>query len=135
MFGLGRKKSVKVVDRYVSALNARDSGRIAYLLAPDCRYVDSQGDYIEGREAIVDATERFFDLEQHYRLSPTSRVERDGEVLLRGSASADDPRLSTDTLWKARVQRGKITHWQSYGPPDAPHLARIIGGTDARHGR
>lgn len=127
MFGLGKSQSIKVVDRYVAALNARDSGKIAYLLADDVRFVDSHGEWIEGREQVIDATERFFAMEKNFHLDADSTIERNGEVLMQGSTRADDPSLRHDTLWKARVIKGKLAFWQSYGRAEAPHLTRILG--------
>lgn len=126
MFGLGRPTARKVVRRYVDRLNARDVDGIALLLHPHCRFIDSHGEWIEGREAIVAATRRFFAIERKFRLNLEAVVEHEGEVLLRGKASAERAEFRQDALWKARVEGGKIIFWQSFGPQSSPRLARIL---------
>lgn len=126
MFGWGKSTDGKIVRRYVAALNARDVDRVAELLHPDCRFIDSHGEWIEGRDAIIAATRRFFALEKAFRLKLDAVIEHDGEVLLRGKAEAEQPEFRRDALWKARVEGGKIIFWQSFGPQDSPRLARIL---------
>lgn len=131
MFGLGNSTSKKVVRRYVACLNARDLDGIAVLLHPNCRFVDSHGEWIEGRNAIIAATRRFFSLERRFRLTLHAIVEHDGEILLRGKADAEHEEFRQDALWKARVENGAIIFWQSFGPQTAPRLARILRGDGA----
>ena len=132
MFGLRRSASKKVVRRYVACLNARDSEGIAVLLHPDCRFIDSHGEWIEGRDAIIAATRRFFSLERRFRLTIDTIVEHDGEILLRGRADAEREEFRRDALWKARVEDGAIVCWQSFGPQSAPRLARILRGASGK---
>ena len=106
-------------------MNARDADKVESLLADDVRYVDSRGEWIQGRDNVAAATRRFFDLEPSYNLHDMTIVMHDGEVLLKGRASAQEERLTHDTLWRARTRKNKLTHWQSYGE-DSPALARIL---------
>lgn len=128
MFGFGSKSAETIVKRYVALLNARDRDGIAALLHANCRFVDSRGEWIDGHDNIVLATDRFFALEPRFVLTADSVVQHQGEVLLRGSTSAERPELRTDMLWRARVDHGKLVFWQSYGPSSSLHLARILGG-------
>lgn len=129
VFGLGKPSGKQIVRRYVAALNARDIAGIAPLLHPRCRFIDSHGEWIEGREAIVAATQRFFAIEPRFRLRIDSVVEHDGELLLRGEAFASNPLFADDAIWSARIEDGGIVFWQAFGPQSAPRLARILSGT------
>lgn len=131
MFGLGGSRAKKTVRRYVVCLNARDVEGVAALLHPDCRFIDSHGEWIEGREAIIAATRRFFAIEPKFRLTLEAVVEHDGEVLLRGKTDAEHAEFRQDALWKARIEEGTIVFWQSFGPHSSPRLARILGANDA----
>ena len=126
MFGLGRSTAKAIVRRYVARLNARDVDGIAALLHPSCRLIDSHGEWIEGREAIVAATRRFFELEGQFRLKLHTLVEHDGEWLLRGSTAAERSEFRTEALWRARVEDGLVIFWQSFGPQSSPRLTRIL---------
>ena len=127
-----KNRPTRVVERYIEAVNHRDLGAVEAVIDADIRMVDSQGEWLDGREETLRAHRRFFDLEPSFRLDAASSVARGNEVLLQGSTSASDPTLARDTLWKARVSKGKLTYFQSFGPPDAPHLARALAG-DAAH--
>ncbi len=132
MFGFGSSTAENVIRRYVALLNARDSEGIAALLHPDCRFIDSRGEWIDGRDNVALATERFFALEPRFVLTADSVIPHKGEVLLRGTTSAERPELRTDILWRARVEQRLLILWQSYGPSSSLHLARILGGELAR---
>lgn len=125
MFQWRTPEPIRVVRRYLAAMNARDAERVETLLDEHVRYVDSRGEWIQGRDNVATATRRFFALEPSYNLHDMTIVMHDGDVLLKGKASASEERLTHDTLWRARTRKGKVVHWQSYGD-DSPALARIL---------
>ncbi|WP_133365758.1 nuclear transport factor 2 family protein [Qipengyuania sediminis] len=131
MFGLGRRSGKRIVRRYVACLNARDLNGVAALLHPDCRFIDSHGEWIEGRDAIIAATQRFFAIEPRFRMRLDSVVDHGGEILIRGEALASRPEFTADALWCSRVEEGKVVFWQSFGPQTSPRLARILSGQAA----
>jgi hypothetical protein len=128
VFGLGRPSAKTIVRRYVACLNARDLPGVAALLHPQCRFIDSHGEWIEGRSNIIAATERFFAIEPAFRLRIDTLVEHEGEILLKGEASAMHDEFNKDALWRARVEDNLVVYWQSFGPQGSPHLARILRG-------
>ena len=127
-----RNRSVRIVERFIDAVNRRDLDGVGAVISDDFRIVDSQGEWLEGRDEVLRAHARFFELEPNFNLSAESKVARGDEVLVKGSVTASDPSLALDTLWKARVAGDKVTYFQSFGPPEAPHLARALAG-DAAH--
>lgn len=138
MFGLGRTTAKTIVRRYIACLNARDVDGIGALLHPRCRFIDSHGEWIEGREAIIAATRRFFALESRFHLKLNTLVDQEGEVLLRGESTAELEEFRRESLWRARTEEGRIIFWQSFGPQSSPRLARILtqhGGEHAMTGR
>jgi hypothetical protein len=128
VFGLGRRSAKSVVRRYVACLNARDVAGIGALLHPACRFIDSHGEWIEGRENIIAATARFFAIEPAFRLAIEAVIEHRGEILLRGKALATHEEFRRDALWLAQVEDGLVRCWQSFGPQGSPRLARILRG-------
>ena len=126
ILGLQKRKDYRVVRQYIAALNARDIAVIDRLLADDVRFTDSRGGSLEGHGHVMVATDRFMELERHFHIRIDALSWRDGEVLVQGQSSADAPELATDTLWRASVRGGKLRRWQSYGGPNAPHLARLL---------
>lgn len=132
MLGWFRPKPVTVARNYIDAMNARDADGVNALLADDCRFIDSLGYWLEGRAKIMEATRNFFALEANFRWHDVTMVMHNGDVLLRGRATADNARLAQDTLWQARVIDGKITRWQSFGAGDPISLTRILLPEEAR---
>jgi ketosteroid isomerase-like protein len=118
--------SVRAVERYVKALNARDADAIAKFIAPNCRMVDSRGDWIEGYDTVLLATRRFIELEPDFTLHVEHISQHGEDILLRGHVDADHPELSKDCLWLARVDNGQIAYWQNFAPGEPPALARIV---------
>ena len=117
--------------QYIAALNARDPDTIGSLLAENCRFVDSTGGWVEGRDNAMAATRAFLDFETNFRINEEDIVLRGDEVLVRGSTSAKNPQLAKDKLWRAKVEGGKLALWQSYGTESLP-LARILMPDAAR---
>jgi len=126
MFGWMTPKPVRLAKRYVAAVNAGDADVVADMMSAGCRYVDSSGRWIDGRENVRVATTRFFEMEHNFRIDVTSMVLHDGDVLIRGTVTADDPVLAQDTLWLARVEDGRISYWQSFGKGLPVSLTRIL---------
>ncbi len=94
-------------------------------MAENCRFVDSTGGWVEGRENALVATRAFFDMDADFQIDEQDIVLRGDEVLVRGKARASNPQLATDKLWRARVDAGKLAFWQSYGAEAMP-LARML---------
>lgn len=126
MLGWFKPKPATVARNYIDAMNARDADGVDALLADDCRFIDSRGYWLEGRANVMEATRNFFALEANFRWHDVTMVMHNGDVLMRGRATANDARLARDTLWQARVVDGKIVHWQSFGAGDPVSLIRIL---------
>ena len=68
----------KIVRRYIEALNKRDIDQIGALFHADCRLVDSNGGWIEGRRNAIVATRKLIHLEPHFHLAVSSITRRGG---------------------------------------------------------
>ena len=100
-------------------------------IGPACRFIDSGGEAIVGKENCVAASRRFFELEPAFRLTIDSAAVHGDEVLITGHASASDSRLAQDEQWRARIDRGKVVEWQSYSRHRPVRLAHILAGEEA----
>lgn len=117
----------KIVRRYVAFLNARNVIGLSSLLHPDCCLIDSYGERIEGRDAVMQATNRFFELEPNFYLRIDTLVVHERDIMLRGQAIATRPEFSADAMWRASVESGLIMCWQSFGPNASARLAKMLG--------
>lgn len=111
----------------MACLNARDLAGIAALLHPDCRLIDSYGEWIDGPNAVIAATERLFALDSAFKIRIDTLVELEGEIFLRGRTFAERAEFQANAFWRARIEDGLIRSWQSFGPVPSGHLARILG--------
>jgi limonene-1,2-epoxide hydrolase len=129
--GISKREQERVVRRYVTALNARDIDAIEELLAPDCRFIDSIGCWVEGREDCLEASRRFLAMEPEFRIAIENILMHGGEVLINGTTSAQEPMLCRDTLWRARSDGKQLIEWQSYGEGSTLPLAKVLMGERA----
>ena len=128
MFG---RDPYRVSRLFVDAVNARDIAAIDPMIHEDCRFIDSRGYRLEGRELCLEVMGRFFEVEPEYRIHVETMSRSGEDVLLRGHVTARDPRLRLATLWRARSDEQQMREWQGYSIVGAPPLARILAGKRA----
>lgn len=124
---------IAVVKKWVRALNAHDEARVIELLHPDCRFVDSQGFAILGRENGSQAIHALMSLEPHFQMHVESYARHNGKILMQGHTTADDPRLARHALWLGRVKDGKLCYLQSFAQDNPPALSMILLPEKALH--
>lgn len=125
----GRQSPTNIVAAFIRAANDHDAAALAAVLSPDARYIDSNGDAIRGRDAVIAALMRLHELAPDFRFEINDTSQRGDYVLLSGQAISQDARLTKDTQWRALVEHGQLVEWQSYSPTLAPSMARILAGS------
>lgn len=121
------------VLRFVECINTHDVDRLATLFAPYCRFTDSLGATLQGRDALRAGWEAYFRMVPDYTID-VERVFADGaDIVLLGSARgtyARDGRLDptdawvTSAAWLARVRDGQLQEWRVYADNE-PIRARM----------
>lgn len=132
MAARSHRKQVEVVRRYIAALNARDIGVIEALVGSECKFIDSLGGWIAGRDDCIEAARRFFEFAPDFSLAVETIAVHGGDVLVSGRTSAEEPMLRCDRLWRARTDGTYLLEWQSYGEGSRLPLARALMGERAR---
>ena len=130
---LFKNASIRVVRAYIDAFNARDLAGVERLLAPECKFIASKGGYVEGREAAVEATRRFFAMPIEFALEASELVRHGDDVLVRGEMRSSDPHLANDSLWRARSDGRHLLEWQSFARGNALPFARLVMPEVARY--
>jgi len=125
---------MRVPRRFVDCINARDLSGLRKVLSDRCRIIDARGDWMEGRDTVVEAMEKFFAIEPEYRLHVSSMGRSAGNVLINGHATARDPRFSSSTIWRARADGTHLHEWQSYSPQPGAAVCRLLVGDKAQMG-
>jgi uncharacterized protein (TIGR02246 family) len=115
--------ALEVAGRFVECINAHDADRIAALLTPDHRFIDSLGTESRGREAMREGWRQYFRMVPDYRVEVARRFVDGSEVMLVGVARGtytSDGRLtpanawSTPAAWRALVREELVEEWQVY---------------------
>jgi ketosteroid isomerase-like protein len=111
------------VLRFIDCINAHDVERLAALLTPDHRFIDSLGSVVLSRDAVCEGWRQYFQMVPDYRIDINrSLTDQDHMVLLgsasgtysrRGDVSAEDAWI-TPAAWHAIVRDALIAEWQVY---------------------
>jgi len=116
----------KVAEQFITAINAHDVERLVSLMTSDHRFVDSLGAAVEGREAMHEGWEFYFEMVPDYHLDiRSSFIAEDGkaEAMLVGVASGSywsngvkrpDSSWSAPVALRALVRDGQMAEWQVY---------------------
>jgi ketosteroid isomerase-like protein len=116
----------KILEQFVTAINAHDVERLASLLTPDHRFIDSLGSVVEGRDAVREGWQFYFSMVPDYNLdiSRCFLADHNGdEAMLAGVASGSywskgvkrpNSLWSTPAALRAIIREGRIAEWQVY---------------------
>jgi len=115
-----------IAEQFVHAINAHDLERLASLMTSDHRFIDSMGDLVEGREAMLEGWKAYFAMVPDYKLEISDcfvATKGATEVMLVGEASGSyqskgvrraDSSWSTPAALRAVARDDQIAEWQVY---------------------
>jgi ketosteroid isomerase-like protein len=113
-------------ERFVRAINAHDLECLASLMTSDHRFIDSMGNVVEGRGAMLGGWRAYFAMVPDYKLEINHcfvATKGATEVMLVGQASGSyqsngvrraDSSWSTPAALRAVVRDDQIAEWQVY---------------------
>jgi predicted SnoaL-like aldol condensation-catalyzing enzyme len=108
-------KDPKLVARqFNEQITAHDLNGLAALMSPEHRFIDRDGRVTVGKEAMLDAWRRFFELFPEY-FNTFTRVECEGKrVVLWGSATWQPGGAPEAATWTARIEDDLVAEWRIY---------------------
>ncbi len=130
-----------IAQAFVRAINRQDVDRLAELMSPAHRFIDSLGSVTEGRDKVREAWAAYFRMIPDYAVAieeyhPSGALtSNDPVVILLGVASGTytrDGRLDPKNRWKtpiailALVEDGLISEWRVYA--DNEPIRKLISG-------
>ena len=121
--------SETVAQAFVRAINRQDVDRLAELMSPSHRFIDSLANITEGREQMRDAWGAYFRMvpdyaiaiEEYYPADPGK--DADPVVIMLGIASGTythDGKLRAENRWqtpiaiRALIEDGLVAEWRVY---------------------
>jgi len=114
---------VATVRKFIEFINNQSPAKLAALMSPDHRFVDSAGAVIQGREEMRKAWISYFVLIPDYHIEVEEVFAAGTTVAVfgraRGTYTADGTLRSADrwdlpAAWRAEVRDGLIQTWQVY---------------------
>lgn len=115
--------SVELVNSFIEAINNQNITQIITLLDEDHLFINSQDKKLSGKENVIRAWLKYFELFPDYHIEAEQIVASDDMIAIFGYSSgtyknlADKSNLNYWRLpssWKVSVQNSLITKWQVY---------------------
>jgi ketosteroid isomerase-like protein len=112
-----------IAQAFVRAINRQDVERMAELMSPAHRFIDSLGKVIEGREKMREGWAAYFRMVPDYSIAIEEFYPSDPVVLMLGMASGTfsrDGGLNPENRWqtpvaiRVLVEEGLVAEWRVY---------------------
>jgi uncharacterized protein (TIGR02246 family) len=112
-----------IAQAFVRAINRQDADRLAALMTPSHRFIDSLGEVMEGREKMREGWAAYFRMVPDYSIAIEEIYLSEPVVVLLGVAEgtyARDGKLNPENRWKtpvairALVEDGLVAEWRVY---------------------
>jgi ketosteroid isomerase-like protein len=112
-----------VAQAFTRAINRQDADRMAALMSPSHRFIDSLGKVIEGREKMREGWAAYFRMVPDYSIAIEETYPSEPVVVLLGVAEGTytrDGKLNPENRWKtpvairAIVEDGLVAEWRVY---------------------
>jgi uncharacterized protein (TIGR02246 family) len=112
-----------VAQAFVRAINRQDADRLASLMSPSHRFIDSLGKVIEGRDKMREGWTAYFRMVPDYSVAIEELYPSDPVVVMLGMATGTysrDGKLNPENRWqtpvaiRALVEEGLIAEWRVY---------------------
>jgi len=112
-----------IAHAFVRAINRQDLDRLAVLMSPSHRFIDSLGKVIEGREKMREGWAAYFRMVPDYSIAIEETYPSEPVVMLLGVAEGTytrDGKLNPENRWKTPVairvlvEDGQVAEWRVY---------------------
>ncbi|MGA8742558.1 MAG: nuclear transport factor 2 family protein [Terracidiphilus sp.] len=112
-----------IAQAFVRAINRQDVDRLAALMSPAHRFIDSLGKVIEGREKMREGWAAYFRMVPDYAVAIEEFYPGEPVVVMLGMASGTysrDGNLHPENRWqtpvaiRALIEDGLVAEWRVY---------------------
>lgn len=116
-----------IAQAFIRAINRQDADRLAALMSPSHRFIDSLGKVIEGRDKMREGWASYFRMVPDYSVAIEELYPSDPVVVMLGMASGiytRDGKLHPENRWqtpvaiRALVEDGLVAEWRVYADND-----------------
>ena len=116
-----------IAQEFLRAINRQDVDRLADLMAPAHRFIDSLGNTVEGRDKMRQGCAAYFRIVPDYSVAIEESYPADPDVVMVGMASGTftrDGALNPENRWRtpiairASIDDGLVAEWRVYADND-----------------
>jgi ketosteroid isomerase-like protein len=113
----------EIVEAFVEAINSRRAERVVSLMERNGAFVDSLGNRVEGREALLAGWRAYFQLFPDYRIQIEGMLVDEQETMLhgwaegtlhRGGRPVEGGAWRIPAAWRAIADARRVLLWQVY---------------------
>ena len=105
---------VALIVGFNDAINRRDLGALARLMAADHRFIDGGGNVVAGKAACLVAWRTFFDAFPDYR-NVFDEIRVDERVArVTGRSECAEPLLAGPAQWRVVIGRSSVVEWHVF---------------------
>jgi hypothetical protein len=108
----------------VDAVNRRDWEQLRTLLAEDFFYIDGEANRIETPENFVTSLRRLVDDAPDLTIDVDSFEDAGHMVYMRGRTMSEDFRFRSRSMWRAKVDHGRMSCLENFRVANAMRLAK-----------
>ncbi|HEY2466327.1 MAG TPA: nuclear transport factor 2 family protein [Terracidiphilus sp.] len=125
-----------IAQAFVRAINRQDVNRLAELMSPAHRFIDSLGKMVEGRDKMREGWAAYFRLVPDYAIAIEEYYPADTVVIMLGMASgtySHDGTLHLENRWqtpiaiRALIEDDLVAEWRVYADNE-PMRKLMVGG-------
>lgn len=107
-------EQIDIVLQFNEYINKQNLDGLAALMTDDHTFIDSANNIIHGKEKMLEAWSRFFELFPDYRNIFESFELQNDFIVITGHYICSDKQLNGPALWTARVKDNKVAEWRVY---------------------
>lgn len=125
-----------VAQAFIRAINRQDVDRLAELMSPNHRFIDSLGNLVEGRERMRENWAAYFHIVPDYAVAIEEYYPADPVVIMLGMAAGTwtpDGKLRPENRWqmpiaiRALIEDGLIAEWRVYADNEPIRKVMVPG--------
>lgn len=114
-------KTFSTVLNFIQSVNNQSITQIVLSLSEETIFCNSQGKEIRGKDNVLRAWMKYFELFPDYYIDAEHILEKEGVVLITGHSGGtyknlkdDDCRWRLPSAWKVQLENEQIILWQVY---------------------
>lgn len=125
VWGRARREK-RVVERFVSALNAHDPSGVEELLTDDFTYIDSWREGVSGRELVMQGFRKLVAVDPGFGIEVDRMDWRDPFVLMTGRVNSSQFGTGRRAVWQVTMRDGKMAQYQAWAEGGPPPMSRML---------